>query len=694
MERDFTLGSMYWINPKYTLDDLRADLRRVKEDHITMLRTFLQWEYIEPRRGVWDFAAYDRFFRAAEEVGIDLMPTLLFYPPFWLTEELAAAGKADLDRRYPCLDRPEIREALTRFFTETVTRYRSSPALRIWNVWNEPTDPPCAVPETLSFFADWLKTKYRDLDDLREAWAGEYYIFNPILPDTWEDFTPEWIARVMELGSRGRHTAMMLDWGEFTAEHSARHVRELVTLVKRIDPAHETHSNPYCGTVNTLVCGLDPWLVAREHESIGVSMHPHHMLSGTGEAVRDYPRPILAVIDLVRSWADGRGAWIGEYQAGSTFDKPNAYTPRRADILSTLFHSLARGLDGVIFWEWQSWRQSFFEPGEFSLRNPSDGGPTERSLAAADFGRFVLENRESLAETRALRPEVAIFHSFDMQNMAYAQDKAGLPSRRNQHTLAALACHRVLADAGIPADFVAECQFSVDVLSRYRVLIVPHVRIVSPATAKALAKFVETGGLLWADGRCGVYDKHLFLRGVVPGNGLDRVFGAREADEVAPLDDSTVLRLNDGRTLPAGREIQRLAPDADAEVLATCEGYPAAVRHVFGKGLAELWGTHLSAGESADAAWRTILLEFVRRAASAPYPCDTADGLVSGTAPDAPVRLVVATSLAKEARTVRVAVPDDLRIAAAFGRAALAGNTLEFTLDPRETAAGLLTERD
>ena len=52
----FVLGSMYWINPKYSLDDFRKDLRRVKENHLSMLRIFIQWEYVEPRRNQFDFS--------------------------------------------------------------------------------------------------------------------------------------------------------------------------------------------------------------------------------------------------------------------------------------------------------------------------------------------------------------------------------------------------------------------------------------------------------------------------------------------------------------------------------------------------------------------------------------------------------------------------------------------------------------
>ena len=60
------------------------------------------------------------------------------------------------------------------------------------------------------------------------------------------------------------------------------------------------------------------------------------------------------------------------------------------------------------------------------------------------------------------------------------------------------------------------------------------------------------------------------------------------------------LVLKDGSSLPVFREIQRLRAEGSAEVLAECNGYPAAVRNHFGNGTTELWGTCLTMNFGAD----------------------------------------------------------------------------------------------
>lgn len=195
---DFTLGSMYWINPKYSLEDFREDMRRVKENRLTLLRIFIQWEYVEVEKNHFEFSVYDRFFQAAEEYGIGLMPTLLFYLPLHRLIEQQENGRSDAGRRYPCLDRPEVREGVERFFSETVLHYKDSPVLKIWNLWNEPTDYLCRCPHSLEQFAFWLKKQYPTMDALREAWAGEYAIFKPVMPDSIEALDACWLEKILK----------------------------------------------------------------------------------------------------------------------------------------------------------------------------------------------------------------------------------------------------------------------------------------------------------------------------------------------------------------------------------------------------------------------------------------------------------------------------------------------------------------
>ena len=682
---------MYWINPKYSLADFREDMRRVKENRLSMLRIFIQWEYVEPQRNQFDFSIYDAFFQAAEEAGIKLMPTLLFYLPIHRLLEQELNGNSDAGRRFPCLDRPEIREGIELFFSETVRRYRHSPALKIWNLWNEPTDYMCQCPHSLEKYALWLKRKYHTLEELTQAWTGEFSIFKPLLPESMEQLDANWLKQVLALPLRGRDTALRLEWFEFQMENSAEHLAYLAGLVRKIDPDHELHSNPCCTVSNPLWQGISPWKLAEEQTSTGASIHPHGMLCRLEKNPDDYPWGMLSVMDLVRSWAAGRDAWIGEYQGGSTSWKPNAYTPRASDISATLYHSLARGLKGLLFWQWQSWRSGIFEPGEFSLRNPSDGGPTERSRAAADFGAFLDQYQPFLEKLEQPRPHVAILHSMDEFAMETVVENGqrGIPFLR--HFDAAYACHQAFAKAGIASDFVTESQLKPGFLGKYRLLVLPHVRIMAPKTAEAIEAFVKNGGLLWADGRCAFLDKGLFLRTTVPCNGLDKVFGCREIDEVAPR-DYDLLHLKDGSQVKPCREIQRLSLYEGAEVLAECNGYPAAVRNRYGKGLAELWGTYLSV--NLESGFEPLLTGFAAKNGIQPeVKITSGSNVIISLLHGENMLLAVFTSLARTPQTVAAELPIQSGRIVNDTNAVLTGNTLEFTISCGQTLPLIIETR-
>ena len=93
------------------------------------------------------------------------------------------------------------------------------------------------------------------------------------------------------------------------------------------------------------------------------------------------------------------------------------------------------GLRGVLFWEWQAWRSSMMEVGEFSLRRAQDGAPTERSEAAKRFAIDLEHHREVLADVERPAAEVAIFASMTARNFKYQQfrNKQHIPGTCDEH---------------------------------------------------------------------------------------------------------------------------------------------------------------------------------------------------------------------------------------------------------------------
>jgi len=101
----------------------REDFRRAREElGISTLRYALPWHQIETSPGTFDWSRADERVAFARELGIDLyLDVMHFGTPTWLSQ---AAGD------------PEFPEALERFTTALVERYRST--IHTWSPCNEP----------------------------------------------------------------------------------------------------------------------------------------------------------------------------------------------------------------------------------------------------------------------------------------------------------------------------------------------------------------------------------------------------------------------------------------------------------------------------------------------------------------------------------------------------------------------------
>jgi hypothetical protein len=92
---------------------------------------------------------------------------------------------------------------------------------------------------------------------------------------------------------------------------------------------------------------------------------------------------------------------------------------------------------------------------------------------------------------------------------------------------AASAFTMILTDLGYQTKMIATAQIESGALSDYKVLVLPFSQCLTEQEITAIRAFVEGGGLLIADYRCGVRDPHGNLR--QDGGTLDELFGIRQS---------------------------------------------------------------------------------------------------------------------------------------------------------------------
>jgi hypothetical protein len=102
--------------------------------------------------------------------------------------------------------------------------------------------------------------------------------------------------------------------------------------------------------------------------------------------------------------------------------------------------------------------------------------------------------------------------------------------------------HRAFFERGIPVDFLHVRDLGTPRAAGYNLLIAPYPVMMSQPHFKALVEYVRGGGTLLTEARCGWVDEKGASSPVVPGGGLDEVFGCREI-ELTPLAKTGVVEV-------------------------------------------------------------------------------------------------------------------------------------------------------
>jgi beta-galactosidase len=162
--------------------------------------------------------------------------------------------------------------------------------------------------------------------------------------------------------------------------------------------------------------------------------------------------------------------------------------------------------------------------------------------------------------------------------------------------------HRAFLEKQIPVDFVSTQDVIDGRAKAYKILFLPYAVMISQQVAEGVKRYVEQGGTAVAGARLAWNNARGFASDVIPGFGLEEVFGAREKI-IRPVEAARLLvdaspslpGMKSGEAVRGDSFEEELEPLAGAQVLARfANGQPAMVEKAFGKGKAILAGTFLA----------------------------------------------------------------------------------------------------
>jgi len=677
-----TIGSQYFRAPAPAPSQWENDIRTAKAHGLDYLRFWLMWNWYAAAEDTFDFSDLERLLDicAARKVKAIMLINLESVPAWLVKKHPEAVYKDAFDRLYRpesvgntpgggfpglCFHHRAVVDHAKRFVEALVRACAGHPAVECWEPHNEPMfeagryngNMYCYCGASIDAFRQWLKKKYGDIAALGNNWRRKYGSFDEVEPPRRRGMYNDW-----------------LDWRMFQLESLMGALRWRIDAIRKNDPRHYVmiHTRGGAGITRNLAKeGIDDCRMATMVDKFGTAAFPQ-----CGPE-HEY----FIAMSAARCAAKGKEFWMAELQAGpygmgvhrndaepvcefcgsstmeATIDKkegvfdPGEVTSERLAMWS--WSGVAQGAKGVMYWQYRN--ESFGLEYGFGLTN-LDGTPHRRLEAVRDFSRTI-KNHESLFDNAVLpKNEIAI--AWDPKNDIVNWTAVGCTDAVKNSIKG---IHKALWHADYPVDIVRlDTDVVDDDFSAYKVIYLPFSPLITRPSAEKLKKFVHAGGTLIAEGSSGQFVDDMGVSAVVPGNGLDELFGCRR-DDIRTMHHTLIPRLKlAGLTLKTRMHKETLLPLNGARVIGWyTTGEAAVVENRYGTGKTVYFGTNpfLSYAVDSDRAllsWITRIHKNIRRPAFTDKPDVLSRMLLSGDK-----RILFVLNTTPEAAGVIVTVPLD-----------------------------------
>jgi beta-galactosidase len=385
-------------------------------------------------------------------------------------------------RQHYCPSSHAYRRAAAALVEQLAERYADHSALALWHVNNEYGChvSACYCDRSAEHFREWLHVRYGSLDALNDAWSTAFWSQHY---GDWDEILPPRAAPAW------RNPSQELDWHRFCSDV----LRELYAMERAI-LERASPGVPITTNFMRFFKPADYWKWAGQVDFTADDVYPDP--SDPAGAIER-----AAGADLMRSLRGG-APWLLMEQAPNGINSRHRNVPKPPGQMRLgSYVSLARGADGIMFFQW---RASKAGAEKFhSAMVPHAGTETRTWREVTELGAE-LARLDDVVGTH-VPAEVAVV--FDWESW-WALETASKPSHELLLLDRVADWYRPLWERNLAVDFVRPDGD----LSRYRLVVVPNLYLVSDAAAENLVGFAERGGTLAVTFFSGIVDERDHIR--------------------------------------------------------------------------------------------------------------------------------------------------------------------------------------
>ena len=519
------------------------DLRRIAAAGFDYVRIGEgAWGYFEPEEGHYQFDLFDRVIALCRKYKLKVIfGTPTYCAPAWVATGYPEVLRWNYDRipmghgsrRNFNYTSPKYIELSDKICTALAQHYKAEPQIIGWQLDNEFN---CHMdvsysPSDSAAFRVWLKAKYKTLATLNKTWGCEFWSQQY---NDWQQVDLPHPTAAMP----NPHT--LLDETRFISDCVIAFARRQADILRK-------HNPRWFITHNGLFANINGPGLAGVLDVFGHDQYPSfNPTDWAGNA-----RPLIQARSLTFPYG------ILEQQSGPggqmTYLQP---TPRPGQIRLWTWQSVGHGAAFLSYFRWRTCPYGAEQHWHGVL--DADDRDTRRLAEVTRTGKELHALPKAFLAAAPARC-VAVMQDFDNEvNDRRINTYPGAGRHESHHWT------RQLTRSHIPVDIV----WPDSDLSGYRLLVLPHFKLVARPLVKKIEAFVRAGGVLVLSAQSGLADQNLHVVEMpLPGlfsklAGVDiRDWSTLPGTAASPAGDQRIdARMNDGRVVPLGSLVERLEP--------------------------------------------------------------------------------------------------------------------------------------
>ena len=512
-------------------DTLKDDLRLMKLANVnTMTVGIFAWSALEPTEGNYNFEWLDKIIDDVyNQGGRVILATPSGARPAWLSEKYPEVLRTN-DRREKmlhggrhnhCFSSPIYREKTQKMNYKLAERYGNHPALIMWHVSNEYSGE-CHCELCQENFRDWLKNKYKTIENVNKAWWG------PFWSHTYTDWSQ--IESPSSIGENAVH-GLNLDWKRFVTDQTIDFYENEAKPLRELTPNVPITTNFMADTDDLIPFQSLNYEKFSKHVDI-LSWDCYPAWHNDWETIKDLATKVGFINDLYRSLKQQPFLIMECTPSGVNWHNVNKAKRPGMHTLASM-QLLAHGSDSVLYFQWRKSRGSSekFHGAVVDHDNSEENRVFKEVSQVGEILDKIKEIKGSMKQSK-----VAII--YDWENDWALKDAQGFGKESRRYPQTLQSHYKYFWDKNISVDVVTPQQD----LSKYSLVVAPMMYMMTEETMDRFRDYVKNGGVLVGSYLSGlVNETDLTYLGGWPKT-LQEIYGidVKEIDTLYPKDRNSI----------------------------------------------------------------------------------------------------------------------------------------------------------